>query len=91
MALAYYGFILLGVGMAALFQVLFVKSRRPLMLICSVLWLLPICYETWVLSNCTGECNIRVDVVYLFPIEVIVLTTLSVFAWIAYRKRLPKG
>lgn len=86
MIFPYYGFILAGIAFAAVFQILFLKSRKPLLLVTSILWLLPVLYETWVLNNCTGECNIRVDVLVIFPIEVIVLPLLSFFAWRAYKR-----
>lgn len=84
--LFYYAFILAGIGMAALFQVLFLKSKTPLLLICSIGWLLPICYETWVLNNCSGECNTRADLVFIFPVEVVVLGVISLFSWKTYTK-----
>ena len=86
LAIGYYVFIIAGIGMAALFQVLYLKTKIPLLLVCSFVWLLPICYEIWALNNCTGECNIRVDLVYLFPVEVIAAAILSLLSWRAYRK-----
>ena len=85
-AALYYVFILGSIGIAALFQVLFVKSKLPLILACSLLWLVPIGYETWVLNTCAGECNIRVDLVFMFLLEVVVLGVLSFFSWRAYTK-----
>jgi hypothetical protein len=84
--LIYYAFILLGIGAAALFQLLFLKSKRPLLLACSILWLLPICYEIWVLNTCTGECNIRADLVFVFPAEVVVLTIVTLLSWKVFKQ-----
>ncbi|MBH79540.1 MAG: hypothetical protein CMQ49_03390 [Gammaproteobacteria bacterium] len=86
MIFAYFAFILAGIGVAALFQALFVKTRKPAFLVCSVLWLLPICYEIWVLNTCTGECNIRVDLLYVFPLEIGLLAGVSLIGWRAYRQ-----
>lgn len=86
LGLAYYAFILGGIGMAGLFQILFVKTRLGFLLACSVLWLLPIGYEIWVLNTCTGECNIRADLLIIFPAEVLLLTSASLLAWRAYRQ-----
>ena len=88
--LFYYAFILAGIGVAALFQVLFLKSRAPLLLVSSILWLVPVCYETWVLNNCAGECNIREDLVFMFPVELVVLGVLSIFSWKAYTNAKPR-
>lgn len=82
----YYALILAGVGVAVFFQVLFVKTKQPIQLVCSIFWLLPICYETWVLNNCTGECNIRVDLMVIIPIELAALAAISYIAWRSYNK-----
>ncbi len=59
------------------FLILFAISRRRACLIAGLLWLLPIPYEFWVQTNCTGECNIRVDLLLVLPLEVIVLYQMS--------------
>lgn len=59
------------------FLVLFAISRRRACLIAGLLWLIPIPYELWIQSNCTGECNIRIDLLLVLPVEVIVLLTTS--------------
>jgi hypothetical protein len=59
------------------FLILFAISRRRACLIAGLLWLVPIPYELWIQSNCTGECNIRIDLLLVLPLEVIVLFTTS--------------
>jgi len=78
---SYYAFILVGACLAVFFFALSVKSRRVLPLVCAALWLLPIIYEAGVALTCTGECNIRVDLLLLFPVEILVLTTISLVSW----------
>jgi hypothetical protein len=75
------------------FLVLFRVSRRPASAVAGVVWLLYGAYETamrlrWL---CTGECNIRVDLLLIYP----VLLVMSAFAlvgfarWLAVREREP--
>jgi len=65
-----------------LFVVCYWLSRRPSNAIAALAWLLYAGYETamrlrWL---CTGECNIRVDLLLLYP----VLAMLSVGAAVAF-------
>jgi hypothetical protein len=75
------------------FLVLFRVSRRPASAVAGVVWLLYGAYEMamrlrWL---CTGECNIRVDLLLIYP----VLLVISAFAlvgfarWLAVREREP--
>lgn len=45
-------------------------SRRPVVLVASVVWLLYGVYETGMRLRwlCSGECNIRVDLVLIYPV-----------------------
>ena len=79
--LPYYAFILLGLVMAVLFFLAYVRASKAVLLITSILWLIPAAYEMWVLQSCTGECNVRVDLLLVFPTELLGLSALSVFAW----------
>ncbi len=83
----YYAFILFGVLVALLFFVLFVRSKQPIQLYCTLLWTAPLGYEAWVISGCSGECNIRVDLLIVFPLELVVLSWLSIFAWHKFKQR----
>lgn len=51
-------------------------------------WLAYGLYELWVQKTCTGECNIRVDLLLIYPL-LLVLTLLTLFAAIrqSLRKR----
>jgi hypothetical protein len=75
------------------FLVLFRVSRRRASAVAGVVWLLYGAYEMamrlrWL---CTGECNIRVDLLLIYP----VLLVISAFAlvgfarWLALREREP--
>ena len=77
----YYAFLLVGLAMTVFFFLAYVRSSKPLLLVTAILWLGPAAYESWVSQSCSGECNIRVDLLIVFPIELVVLIGLSVFAW----------
>ena len=63
------------------FLILFAISRRRACLIAGLLWFLPIPYELWIQANCTGECNIRVDLLVVLPLELFVLYQTSRMAF----------
>ncbi len=75
--IVYFAVLFFSIPTALTFLVLFAISRRRACLIAGLLWLLPIPYEFWVQTNCTGECNIRVDMLLVLPLEVIVLYKMS--------------
>jgi len=69
---------------AAFFAALFVASRRHLAAAAAALWLIYAVYEygmhrRWL---CSGECNIRVDLLLLYPI---LLLTSAAAATVAVR------
>ena len=71
---------------AAAFATLGYRTGRRLPWIVAVMWLLYAAYETAMMKRilCTGECNIRVDLLLLYPI----LLVLSVGAAISgFRRR----
>ena len=82
----YYLFTFVCVALAVFFLILFIKSRQSIQLICSMLWLLPIAYEAWVVSNCTGECNIRIDLLVIWPLELLLLFSISRYSWKEYKR-----
>lgn len=51
-------------------------------------WLVYGLYELWVQKTCSGECNIRVDLLLIYPL-LLVLSLLTLFAVI--RQSLRKG
>ena len=77
MLIAYFAVLFFSVPAVLTFLVLFAISHRRACLIAGLLWLLPIPYEFLVQTNCTGECNIRVDLLLVLPLEIIVLYKMS--------------
>lgn len=82
LAFFYMAILLLGIPAAITFGILFVLSRARACVFASLLWLVPPGYEYLVQINCTGECNIRVDLLLVMPLEIFVLTLVS---WSAVR------
>ena len=79
---------------AILFAALWMISRHRLVLATSVLWLLYTGYEAAMKARilCSGECNIRIDLLIIGPV-LIGLSTLALvaFAWWAIRRQAPTG
>jgi hypothetical protein len=69
---------------AALFAVLFVRCRRPVAGVAALAWLAYFPYEQAMKQRilCSGECNIRVDLVLFYPL----LALVSALAVVAYYK-----
>jgi hypothetical protein len=69
---------------AGLFVALYVRRRRAIVLVAGLAWLAYFPYEEAIKLRilCSGECNIRVDLLLFYPI----LTVLSVLAIVAYVK-----
>lgn len=69
---------------AIAFGVMFFRRRRGVILLTTLGWLAYFPYELAMKLRvlCTGECNIRVDLLLFYPL----LLGLSVAALIAYRK-----
>ncbi len=89
MLIAYFAVLFFSIPAAITFFVLFAISRRRACLIAGLLWLLPVPYEFLVQTNCTGECNIRVDLLLVLPLEIIVLYKMSRTAFgsfVAFRR-----
>ena len=70
--------------LAALFGLLYFRSKRLVVLVAALAWLAYFPYERAMKLRilCTGECNIRVDLLLFYPI----LAVLSVLAIVAYAK-----
>ncbi len=81
MAILYYLLLLLSIPAAIYFFVLYARAKQRKSLVAAVLWLLPLPYEAIVLSTCTGECNIRVDLLIVLPLELFVLIPISKAAY----------
>lgn len=69
---------------AAAFGVMFIRRRRGIILLTALAWLAYFPYELAMKLRllCSGECNIRVDLLLFYPL----LLGLSVAALIAWRK-----
>ncbi|MES9969794.1 MAG: hypothetical protein ABW092_07140 [Candidatus Thiodiazotropha sp.] len=85
--LVYYLFLLLCISLSIFFFALYIRSRQALQALTGALLTMPLAYEAWVLHNCTGECNIRVDLMLLFPVEVLMLSILSLYSWRRYKNK----
>ena len=84
---AYFAWILLGLPLFLVFVVLGLRSHQWWQWPCAALWLAPLGYETLIQYHCTGECNIRIDILFVWPLEILLLTTLSgICAW-TYSRR----
>ena len=70
---------------AVLFAAMYFRCRRPVVLIAALAWLAYFPYEQAMKLRilCSGECNIRVDLLLLYPL----LALLSLWAIVTYRKR----
>lgn len=69
---------------AALFAFFYIRTKRRVTLVAALAWLAYFPYEQAMKLRilCTGECNIRVDLLLLYPL----LALVSVMAVVAYLK-----
>jgi formate hydrogenlyase subunit 3/multisubunit Na+/H+ antiporter MnhD subunit len=67
------GVILLGLGLG-------LRARRTTAVVGGVLWLLYALYETGMKQRwlCSGECNIRVDLLLIYPVLLLTLVAAGV-------------
>ncbi len=84
MAILYFGILFFSIPVALSFLILFAISRRKACLLAGLLWLLPVPYELAIQANCTGECNIRIDLLLVLPLELLVLGAMSGAAFRAF-------
>ena len=84
MAIIYYLLLLSSIPAAIYFLVLFARSKQRKCLSAALLWLIPLPYEAFILSTCTGDCNIRVDLLVVLPLELVVLIPFSKTAYRVY-------
>jgi hypothetical protein len=76
---------------AALFAAGFAWKRGALCALCCVLWVIYCGYE-FLMKNrvlCSGECNIRVDLLILYP--ALSLVSLAGIVEVLVRKKVPDG
>lgn len=78
------GFPFLALMPVALFAFFYVRSKRRVTLVAALAWLAYFPYEQAMKLRilCTGECNIRVDLLLFYPL----LAIISVMAVAAYLK-----
>jgi hypothetical protein len=79
------GFPFLALLPAALFAALYFRCRRVPVLLAALAWLVYFPYEQAMKMRilCSGECNIRVDLLLFYPL----LALLSVLALVAFFQR----
>lgn len=74
---------------AVVFSVLWMLSKLRLVLSAAAVWLLYAGYEAAVKAQmlCTGECNIRIDLLLIGPVLLgLSIVGLGAFAWWAIRR-----
>jgi hypothetical protein len=78
------GWPFLALAPGALFAVLYWRCRQPIALVAALAWLAYFPYEQAMKLRvlCSGECNIRVDLLLFYPL----LTLVSVLALVAHFK-----
>jgi len=76
---------LLALVPAALFAWMYFRYRRRVVLVAALAWLTYFPYEQAMKLRilCSGECNIRVDLLLLYPL----LALVSLWAVVAYARR----
>ena len=80
-------FPLLALLPAGIFTFMFSKSRQPIVLIIALTWLVYFLYEQAIKLQllCSGECNIRVDLLLIYPV-VFILSALATYAYVKFSK-----
>jgi len=79
---------LIAIALVLLFATGWLYSRGTIVQAAVLLWVAFVPYELWYRANCTGECNIRADLVLLLPVLLVV--SLAAVVWViqrALRKR----
>jgi hypothetical protein len=64
--------LLIVLALALLFATAWLYSRGIIVQVAVLLWIGFVPYELWYRANCTGECNIRADLVLLLPVLLVV-------------------
>jgi hypothetical protein len=76
---------------AVVFTLLYVRNRRPMVLTAALAWLAYAAYEQAIKMRvlCSGECNIRVDLLLFYPLLAL-LTVLAVVSCLRARRTVPR-
>jgi hypothetical protein len=74
---------------AALFFSVYFKSRRWPVLTAAILWCIYSVYESGMMLRilCTGECNIRIDLLVIYPLLIFV-SIIAIVSIVLWRKEL---
>ncbi len=64
--------LLIALALTQLFATAWLYSRGIIVQAAVLLWIGFVPYEIWYRANCTGECNIRADLVLLLPVLLVV-------------------
>ncbi len=64
--------LLIGLALAMLFATARLYSRGIIVHAAVLLWIGFVPYELWYRAHCTGECNVRADLVLLLPVLLVV-------------------
>jgi len=64
--------LLIVLALALLFATAWLYLRGIIVQAAVLLWIGFVPYELWYRANCTGECNIRADLVLLLPVLLVV-------------------
>jgi hypothetical protein len=85
------GWPFLALAPAAVFAVLYFRCRRPVVLVAAIAWLAYFPYEQAMKLRilCSGECNIRVDLLLLYPGLALVSVLALAAHFVAGRKERP--
>jgi hypothetical protein len=78
---------------ALVFGFLYFRRQLPFSLIAAILWALYAVYESLMKVRvlCSGECNIRIDLLALYPLLAIVSLVALIELAVRRRKRPPHG
>ena len=75
--------LLIMIALVLLFATGWLYSRGTIVQAAVLLWIAFVPYEIWYRANCTGECNIRADLILLLPVLLVV--SLAAIAWVVHR------
>ena len=81
----YHYLVMLSIPISIILLVLYFKSKKQKQLIAALLWLIPPVYELWIYYTCGKDCNIRVDLFLVIPIELFILIPASIHALRPYK------
>lgn len=76
---------------SGLFAVLWLKTRSKMTALVALLWACYSGYEFLMQARvlCTGECNIRIDLLLIYPVLLVVSIVSLVNSILAHRRRRP--